>query len=584
MPTIAPPPSDVLPGRYQPPRLPGGDRRPAGVTRLQGSGAASTDEAFDEQRQKDFVTFRLGAKRRRWATLLIGPVLYLAVLVGMLSATLPVMVGLFAGAVALNELLTWLGTRTDAYRSWFKYVFATFDVVLISSLVFIFGYSALIAVYFVAIISYTFDQGRDLGRFTLVASATGYMLARWGYHVAHPTQSSASYIFIDALILFVVAWLVVPISARLVRRIRATRTLIAEAEHGNLMVRATARNADELGFLERSFNRMMDEIGYIIGAVQREADEVASVAEQLAGSAEQLTVAGTGFVATTRELAGQLERQRTFTEAGTRQTAEAHAAAARLRERAEHMESNARTLVAAAGTSRDAIARAANTLVAIGEDVRDTATTVGALAAASERVGAFVDTISQIARQTNLLALNAAIEAARAGEHGKGFAVVAEEVRKLAEESARAAKDIAVTIATVRDNIATAVQAMAEGEQEVRNVGEIAAEANMALNAMLTGIELIGQGMTEAVEISRHQASVMEELATKIAGVQGVSVEAAASAAQASAAAVQQTGSLEGLTQTSQQLAALADRLRRSISRFSVSTAPVTAELPAARG
>jgi methyl-accepting chemotaxis protein len=235
------------------------------------------------------------------------------------------------------------------------------------------------------------------------------------------------------------------------------------------------------------------------------------------------------------------------------------------------MESNARALVSAAATSRDAIGRAADTLVTIGKKVRDTATTVGTLANGSEKVGEFVEAVSRIARQTNLLALNAAIEAARAGEQGKGFAVVAEEVRKLAEESGRAAKDVAITIATVRENIATAVQSMTEGEQEVRNVGEIATEANAALSAMLTGIERISEVIGEAADVSRKQSSAMGDLSGVIQNVQAVSVEAAVRAQDASRVATQQRVSLQGLTETSQQLAALADRLRQSISRFAVS-------------
>jgi methyl-accepting chemotaxis protein len=243
------------------------------------------------------------------------------------------------------------------------------------------------------------------------------------------------------------------------------------------------------------------------------------------------------------------------------------------------MEVNATALTSAAETSRNAIGRASDALVTISDRVRSTAATVGALGSASERVNEFVDTVSRIARQTNLLALNAAIEAARAGEHGKGFAVVAEEVRKLAEESGRAAKEVTDTIAIVRQNIAAAVASMGQGERDVRDVGTVADEANRALGTMLDGIRRVADVIAETASVSRAQSKTMDTLTATMTGVQGVAVEASARANAAASVATQQTASLGGLNETSQQLAELADRLRQSISRFAVATAPIRRDL-----
>jgi methyl-accepting chemotaxis protein len=236
------------------------------------------------------------------------------------------------------------------------------------------------------------------------------------------------------------------------------------------------------------------------------------------------------------------------------------------------MEHRAQALLATAETSQDSIGRASEALVTISERVRETAVIVASLGSASQRVDQFVDSVSRIARQTNLLALNAAIEAARAGEHGKGFAVVAEEVRTLAEESGRAAKEVADTIAAVHENIAAVVASMAEGERNVRDVGTIAEQANHSLGTMLDGIRHIAEVITETATVSRAQSITMQTLTSTMTEVQGVAVDASQRAVTASSVATQQTGALDDLNVTSRQLATLADRLRASVSLFAVRT------------
>ena len=533
-----------------------------------------------EERDKDFVTFKQGYWRRLWSTVFLGVALVVAAQLGLATVPFVVQLTIFIGAIISNLALTALATNPKTYAWWWRYVFAAFDALLISSLTAAFGGTSFALLYFLAIVPYSFDRGKAIGQFTAITSAVGFVGASAVHRMLFPEKPfSWLMVLLVAVLLLIVSFQVIPIPTRLIRRVRSTREAISEAEAGNLQVRASARTADELGFMERSFNHMLEEIGQIIGAVQREADEVAAYAERVAEATQALNRSGTDFSTTASALSTQLQEQRRHTESGAKETRSALGASERLRERAGDMEANARTLVQAAGSSRDAIGRASNTLVTIGDRVRDTSATVATLAEASERIGDFVEAVSRIARQTNLLALNAAIEAARAGEQGKGFAVVAEEVRKLAEESGRAAKEIAITVMAIRESVDDVVQSMSTGAQEVRDVGQIAAEANGALGAMLSGIERISEVITEAASVSRAQSVSMQALAGSIGAVERVSVEAAARAESAADAAARQTSSLEGLSDTSQRLADLADRLRESISRFNVAALPNTREI-----
>ena len=558
-------------GQYTPPAEAPHPRPAASTARSRIARLAFND---DEELEKDLITFRLGYRRRLVSTVAIAISFLAAKIFGALNVTYATVFGVAGVAIAINWVLTRIALR--ARHWWFRYTFAAFDAALISTIVYTYASPGLIGIYFLAIVPYSFDRGRVIGYFTAVASAIGYTMAMLLGRSQRPELSqSTAWILVDAGLLLLVSHSIVPIASKLISRIRATRECMVAAEGGDLTVRAESKYADELGFLQRSFNRMLGEIGQLIASVQHESDEVAAVAEQLAASAGEIRIAGDEFAATVGDVSQRLKEQRLHAVAGVRQTDLALDAASGLRGRAVEMENDARALVVAATSSREATGRAAESLVTIGEKVRESAAAVGELASASEKIGKFAQSVSGIARQTNLLALNAAIEAARAGEHGKGFAVVADEVGKLAAQSDRAAKEIAVAIAGVRDQIESAVHAMTEGEEQVRGVGSVATDATAALGAVLGGIERIAAVITDAAAVSRDQSEAMGALADSIRAMENVSVEAAAHAEEASHAASAQRSSLGALSSSSQQLADLADRLRRSITRFTVTAATV---------
>ena len=555
-------------GQYLPPGD-GASPRPASAHRPRVARLAVGD---DEEAEKDLITFRLGYRRRLVSTVAIAISFLVAKIFGALAVTYATVFGVAGIALAINWVLTRIALRVRSW--WFRYAFAAFDATLISTIVYTYASPGLIGIYFLAIVPYSFDRGRVIGYFTAIASAIGFSTAMLLARARHPEMNqSTAWILVDAGLLLLVSHSIVPIASKLISRIRATRECMVAAEGGDLTVRAESRYADELGFLQRSFNRMLEEIGQLIASVQHESDEVAAVAEQLAASAGEINVAGDEFAATVGDVSHRLKDQRHHAVTGVRQTDLALAAASGLRGRAAEMENDARALVVAATSSREATGRAAGSLVTIGEKVRESAAAVGELANASEKIGKFAQSVSGIARQTNLLALNAAIEAARAGEHGKGFAVVADEVGKLAAQSDRAAKEIAVAIAGVRDQIQSAVQVMTEGEEEVRGVGSVATDATTALGAVLAGVERLAAVISDAAAVSRDQSETMSALADSIRAMENVAVEAAAHAEEASNAASAQKASLGALSSSSQQLADLAERLRRSITRFTVTAA-----------
>jgi methyl-accepting chemotaxis protein len=523
-----------------------------------------------EQRSKDLETFER-SHRRRWA---IAAALFVLGVIGKFGGITDLRLGtivLFAGGAAVVNAIVGMINERGWYRWWFIYLLPLLDVLLVNVLVLWFGHGGVLAVLFIAVLPYAFDQGQAVGDFLVLVASIAYLLASWGHGQLQPSGTGLdTTAYLETGVFIVVAMSLKRIPATLIQRIRHARSIMGEAEQGFLAVRAAAAEADELGFLEKSFNRMLEEIGATISSVQREADEVAAFAEELAAAAQQLHATTEALTQTSQGLASDLGNQRGLADGARGESAKAADQAESLRVRAELMQVDAGRLVSTAERGRERVARASATLRAVGEEVRATASTVAGLSGMSERIGVFAQTIARIARQTHLLALNAAIEAARAEEHGEGFAVVADEVRTLAAEAGKSAREVAELVSDLRTGIDAAARAMQSGEAKVRDIGAVAAEADGALQELHQGVQLMGDLVNATAEVSRSQAHRLAELAQSLQQVASISTASSESANSTAAATETQITSMGELTATSQQLAQLAERLRDSIARFSV--------------
>jgi methyl-accepting chemotaxis protein len=542
--------------------------------------ATPLPDIADEERAKDLNTFRVAGRRRFWSTIVATLLLIGSVVLGLVEMPVSVILTVFLVAVCGNWALGAVAGREAGYRWWFRYLVAGYDTLLVSLLVAMFGTPSLALLYFLAIVPYSFDRGRALGFAVLVTSEVGFLAASWFHAQRFPETAPAwPQVLLAAALLLVVSQQLVPIPSRLIRRIRRTRDRMAAVQAGDLSVRADARHRDELGYLERSYNAMLDEVVRLIASVQQESDALAAVAAQLGGASRVLQARSHDAERGVQALQAELTAQRASANDGARASHDAREAAELAVSRAEQTARDARAMDATTLASRNAIERAARTLVHVGNDVQRAAAQVRALEPASARVGEFVSTVGRIARQTNLLALNAAIEASRAGEHGAGFAVVAEEIRALAGESARAAKAVAATVHAVREEIADTVIAMETTARGVHGVGDVAGEARRALDAILADIARIAEQADDAAQRARAQAATASLVDATFQRVDVQAQRAVADAREATDAVASQGGALEELARGAAQLTHAADRLRQAIARISSDAAPTSAAL-----
>ncbi|MDT3698648.1 MAG: methyl-accepting chemotaxis protein [Thermincola sp.] len=343
---------------------------------------------------------------------------------------------------------------------------------------------------------------------------------------------------------------------------------MTRAEGGDLSVRLHINTRDEFAFLGEKFNSMIENLAGLIKNILAVAEQVATSAENLNSGARESSKTTEQIAATIHVVAAGAEDQVKSVEQTSTVIGDMSKG---IQEVADHSQDVLTISLKASNTASsgaELVQDAVRQMEYINQTSNSTANLVRTLDDKSKRISYIVDVITGIAKQTNLLALNAAIEAARAGEQGRGFAVVAEEVRKLAEQSGGAAKEIAELILEIRAETENAVKAMESGIQEVVNGTGVVNEAGIAFGDIVQSINDVTQRIHE-VSVSAEQMAVgAEQAVSAVENVAGISQEAATSAEEVAAAAQQQTASIEEVATSAGKLARLAEDLRVMVMNF----------------
>jgi len=365
------------------------------------------------------------------------------------------------------------------------------------------------------------------------------------------------------------------ISWAVARRITGNVVLLTEEAQklasGNLKATNIQINSkDEIGDLGGAIMKMAENLRSLIQDIAKTSEQVAASSEELTASAEQSAHASIQVSTSVNEVAHGTEKQ-------LKAVDDTSIAVEEMRSNIERVVANAQTMAAtsektasAAGEGSKAVITAVNQMNVIEKTVSSSAEVVSKLGERSKKIGQIVDAISGIAGQTNLLALNAAIEAARAGEQGRGFAVVAEEVRKLAEQSQHAAKQIAEMINEIQVDTATAVAAMNNGTREVNIGGEVVNRAGQSFKQIEVLIAQVSTQVNEITSSIQQMNTSSQKIDVAVQDIDGITKIAAGETQSISAATEEQTASMQEIASSSHALANMAEELQKTIGKFFV--------------
>ncbi len=357
----------------------------------------------------------------------------------------------------------------------------------------------------------------------------------------------------------------------IIKPLRRLEKVALGAAHGNISEEVVVpKRDDEIRSLGIAFNHMLFNLREMVQSIEENFQEtnqkVIHISQETTNACKHAEV----IVSTIDDISRGADNSAVSIMNTAQAMEDVTMIAGQVQSKAKESVASSSEMVHELMKSKEVITSLVTGIESLAKENRESLKSVIRLEENAKKVGQIVQLVGDIAGQTNLLALNASIEAARAGEHGKGFAVVAEEVRKLADESAKAAQGINELIQNIQQEVQTVVQQISEQVNVANNEAKKGNETDVAIEGMTKTVNNVVDAVKDITMLVDRQMESIEETSHQSEEVAAIAEQTSAGAVEVTATTRDQALIIDNINNLALDLKEQADKLKQTITRFQI--------------